>query len=612
MKRSFNFTILLLFVFQINLIAQPQDEQKMQWFAQAKLGIFIHWGIYSVNGISESWAFYNNYINHDHYMKQLNGFTAEEYKPQEWVNLIKESGAKYAVITSKHHDGVSLWNSKAEKAITTENNSAAGKDLLSPFVAALKKSGLKTGLYYSLPDWSHPYYDIFTREQKRYDVKKDSSKWNQFINYQQTQLKELNKYQPDLYWFDGDWEHSSAEWQTDRVRSLLKNSNPNIIINSRLDKHGDYETPEQGIPVVKPAGKYWELCYTMNDSWGYQPYDQHYKSSNMIIRTLVDCISMGGNLLLDIGPKADGTIAPEQVNILKDLGRWTNKHAEAIYGTEAGIRDGHFEGKTALSKNKDILYLYVDYKTKNGILLTGIKSKINKVEIVGNGTSVNIKKIKDTDYILNVNESDFDKDVTVIKVSLNEAIHLSEEKQQAISLETLFAATQQADVSNYNLSKISSDLNSGTNIFKNTNLLADGLGFKSGIKNFNPTVNEWVIKNAEVLYKTIQGVPDGHYTGNTTLSADKQTLYLFVKGQPTGPIAIKGLVNNISRIRIVGEGTMLGHTIYNKLYWSKIPGIVYIDIPKNKLDTQLTVIAVLLDGPIKLYREKVGAIESNL
>jgi len=379
-----------------------------------------------------------------------------------------------------------------------------------------------------------------------------------------------------------------------------------------LDKQGDYETPEQGIPVVKPAGKYWELCYTMNDSWGYQPYDQHYKSSNMIIRTLVDCISMGGNLLLDIGPKADGTIAPEQVNILKDLGRWTNKHAEAIYGTEAGIRDGHFEGKTALSKNKDILYLYVDYKTKNGILLTGIKSKINKVEIVGNGTSVNIKKIKDTDYILNVNESDFDKDVTVIKVSLNEAIHLSEEKQQAISLETLFAATQQADVSNYNLSKLSSDLNSGTNIFKNTNLLADGLGFKSGIKNFNPTVNEWVIKNAEVLYKTIQGVPDGHYTGNTTLSADKQTLYLFVKGQPTGPIAIKGLVNNISRIRIVGEGTMLGHTIYNKLYWSKIPGIVYIDIPKDKLDTQLTVIAVLLDGPIKLYREKVGAIESNL
>ncbi|RZL46654.1 MAG: alpha-L-fucosidase, partial [Pedobacter sp.] len=143
-------------------------------------------------------------------------------------------------------------------------------------------------------------------------------------------------------------------------------------------------------------------------------------------------------------------------------------------------------------------------------------------------------------------------------------------------------------------------------------LVADGLGFKSGVKNFNPTVNDWVIKNAEALYQTKAGIPAGHYSGNTVLSADNQTLYLFVEGQPTGPIAIKGLVNNISRIRIVGDGTMLSHEIYNKLYWSKIPGAVYIDIPKDKLDKQLTVIALLLDGPVKLYREKVGAIESNL
>ncbi|TCD26760.1 alpha-L-fucosidase [Pedobacter psychrodurus] len=613
--RYLKFFIILFSLFVGSKLSAQQaaPNQKMQWFADAKLGIFIHWGIYSVNGISESWSFFNNYINHDAYMKQLNGFTATKYQPQEWVNLIKESGAKYAVIATKHHDGVALWDSKAPLATTTLKNSAAKKDLITPFVAELKKSGLKTGLYFSLPDWSYPDYDGFTRDRKRYDYKQDAPRFTKFQNYFQGQLNDLSaKYNPDLLWFDGDWEHSGEEWQAKNILTNLRKVNQNIIINSRLNGHGDYDTPEQGVPVVKPGSPEWELCYTMNDSWGYQPYDNHYKSSNMIIRTLVDCISMGGNLLLDIGPKADGTIAPEQVKILKDLGRWTKKHGEAIYGTEAGLPDGHFVGKTALSKDKAVLYLYLDYKTKNGILLNGIKSKIKKVELIGNKTPINAVKLNETDYFLDVNESDFDNDVTVLKVFLNEPIQLSKEKQQTISLETLFAASQHLDLTNYILRKLSYDLNSGVNIFQNTNLTADGLEFKSGIKNVNPKVNNWVIKNAEALYKTTGGIPAGHYQGSTALSADKQTLYLFVEGTPTGPIAIKGLKNNISRIRIVGEGTMLPHEIYNKLYWSKIPGIVYIPVPKDKLDPELTVIAVLLDSPIDLYREKVGAIESNL
>ncbi|MFC4211349.1 alpha-L-fucosidase [Pedobacter lithocola] len=603
----------LILTQSINIFAQkaPTPNEKMQWFADAKLGIFIHWGIYSVNGISESWAFYNNYIDHDAYMKQLKGFNASKYNPQEWVNLIKESGAKYAVITTKHHDGISLWDTKAPKATTTLSNSASKKDLITPFIANLKNAGLKTGLYFSLPDWSYPDYDIFTRERKRYDFITEPKRWNNFVNYYQTQLKELStQYKPDLVWFDGDWEHTPKEWETDKVRSILKGDNLNIIINSRLDEHGDYETPEQGVPVVKPDSKYWELCYTMNDSWGYQPYDNHYKSSSMIIRTLVDCISMGGNLLLDIGPKADGTIATEQVKILKDLGRWTKKHSEAIYGTQAGIPASHFVGKTSLSKNNDVLYLYVDYKTTNGLLLSGIKSKINKVEIVGNKAPVKVVKLNETNYLLYANESDFDKDVTVLKVSLNESIILADDKLKSISMENLFSSKE--DLTNINLKKLATDLNNGINIFQNTNLTADGLGFKSGVTKNNENIKNWVVKNAEALYKTTAGIPAGHYQGKTVLSADKQTLYLFVEGKPTGPIAIKGLKNNISRIRVVGEGTMLSHEIYNKLYWSKIPGIVYIPIPEDKLDKQLTIIAVLLDSPIDLYREKVGAIESNL
>ncbi|WP_316756621.1 alpha-L-fucosidase [Pedobacter aquatilis] len=604
--------ILLLFGSKVNA-QQKADLNKMQWFADAKLGVFIHWGIYSVNGISESWAFYNNYINHENYMKQLSGFTATKYNPQDWVNLIKESGAKYAVITTKHHDGISLWNTKAPKATTTLNNSAAKKDLISPFVTELKKSGLKTGLYFSLPDWSYADYDVFTRERKRYDSKADLQRWNRYLNYYQSQLKELSlQYNPDLLWFDGDWEHTPEEWQSDKVHSLLKAKNPNIIINSRLDKHGDYDTPEQGVPVVKPNAKYWELCYTMNDSWGFQPYDKHYKSSNMIIRTLVDCISMGGNLLLDIGPKADGTIAQEQVKILKDLGRWTNKHSEAIYETQAGIADGHVNAKTALSKDKKQLYIYVDFKTTKGIVLKGIKSTIKKVEIIGSKAEVKSTKFNDTDYIFDVKENDFDNDVTVIKVSFNEEIQLSDKKENPLSLQAFFEITHAMDFTNLNFRTLAGDINNGVNIFNSTNLMADGVGFKSGIQNAKNSVNAWVVKNAEALYKTTSGIPFGHYTGNTALSADKQTLYLFVEGKPTGPIAIKGLKNNISRIRVVGEGTMLSHEIYNKLYWSKVPGIIYIDIPKDKLDRQLTVIAVLLDGPIDLYREKVGAIESNL
>ncbi|KIA91752.1 alpha-L-fucosidase [Pedobacter kyungheensis] len=597
-----------------NLSAQQAaSNQKMQWFADAKLGIFIHWGIYSVNGISESWSFFNNYINHDAYMKQLNGFNAAKYQPAEWVNLIKESGAKYAVITTKHHDGVALWDSKMPNATTTVKHSAAKKDLITPFVANLKKSGLKTGLYFSLPDWSYTDYDGFTRDRKRYDYKQDPTRFKKFQNYFQGQLNELsNQYNPDLVWFDGDWEHSGEEWQAKNILENLRKVNPNVIINSRLNGHGDYDTPEQGVPVVRPASPEWELCYTINDSWGYQPYDNHYKSPNMIIRTLVDCISMGGNLLLDIGPKADGTIASEQVNILKGLGRWTQKHAEAIYGTQAGIPQGHIDGKTTLSKNKDVLYLYLDYKTENGILLSGIKSKINKIEVVGNKAQPYIIKLNETDYLLNFKEADFDSDVTVVKVSLNGPIQLAEEKQETLSLANLYAAPKQRGLTNLNLSKLAMNLNAGINIFQNTSLPADGLDFNPGMKNADQKISNWIIKNAEALYKTGKGIPAGHYQGNTALSADKQTLYLFVEGKPTGPIAIKGLKNNISRIRVVGEGTMLNHEIYNKLYWSKIPGIVYIPIPEDKLDSELTVIAVLLDGPIDLYREKVGAIESNL
>lgn len=417
-----------------------QKDKRMEWFSQAKLGIFIHWGIYAVKGVSESWSFFNNYLPYDEYMNQAGGFTASKYDPKAWVDLIKESGAQYTVITTKHHDGVALWDTKVGD-LSTVKSTPAKRDLIAPFVKEVRKQGLHLGFYYSLLDWSHPDYPNKTRTEVRY--KDDPARWAKFNKFNFGQLAELNKtWKPDLYWFDGDWEQSAETWNSKGIVELLRSDNKNVIINSRIQGYGDYATPEQGVPVVRPEDKYWELCMTMNDSWGYQHTDSNYKSPYILLRTFVDCLSNGGNLLLDIGPKEDGTIPEEQVAILKEFGRWTKKHKEAVYDTRAGIPAEHFQGYTTLNKAGDILYLYLPYK-------------------------------------------------------------------------------------------------------------------------------------------------------------------------PNGVVEVKGLVNKVNRVWVVGNGAMLSYKVYNKNYWSDVPGNLYIDVPEQVQDSQITVLAVLLDGPVKLYRGVGRVIESN-
>jgi alpha-L-fucosidase len=238
-----------------------------------------------------------------------------------------------------------------------------------------------------LLDWSDDNYPNFTQKVKRYE--QDSVRWQRFRTFFQGQLKELaDQYNPDLWWFDGDWEQSAAAWESSKVRQTLLAKNQAVILNSRLQGYGDYATPEQGLPVSKPQAPYWELCMTMNDSWGYQHNDHNYKTPWQIIQLFADVISMGGNLLLDIGPKADGNIPTEQVHILEELGKWTQKHEEAIFGTEAGLPPGLFYGPSTLSKNRDILYLFVSGKPSGPVVLKGIKNSINRIRIVGNGTKL--------------------------------------------------------------------------------------------------------------------------------------------------------------------------------------------------------------------------------
>jgi alpha-L-fucosidase len=307
----------------------PYDTAKMSWFENAKLGIFIHWGIYAVNGIAESWSFYNNQISYADYMKQQEGFNAKNYDPKKWAALFKEAGARYAVLTTKHHDGVALWDTKLSDLSVVKKTPAA-RDLIGPYCDALRSEGLKVGLYFSHLDWSHPDYASVAKTGMEHmpdnqrnafsyplQVKEDPARWHRFINFHRGQLKELSlQYKPDLLWFDGDWERSPDQWKMWQVRDSLLKWNPSVILNARMLGYGDYLTPEQGVPVTRPNGA-WELCMTTNDSWGYQPLDRNFKSPRQIILTFAECISMGGNLLLDIGPKPDGTIEEAQVAILK-------------------------------------------------------------------------------------------------------------------------------------------------------------------------------------------------------------------------------------------------------------------------------------------------------
>lgn len=419
---------------------EEQKDKRMEWFADSKLGIFIHWGIYAVNGVSESWSFFNNYLPYDEYMKQCDGFTASRYNPKEWVDLIKESGAQYTVLTTKHHDGVALWDTKAGN-LSTVKSTPAKRDLLAPFVKEVRKQGLKLGFYYSLLDWSHADYPNKTRTEVRYKPQEDPTRWSRFVTFNFAQLSELNKtWHPDLYWFDGDWEQSAEAWNSKGIIDLLREDNPKVIVNSRIQGYGDYATPEQGVPVVRPKDKYWELCMTMNDSWGYQHTDTNYKSPFILLRTFVDCLSMGGNLLLDIGPKEDGTIPHEQIEILKEFGRWTKKHKEAIYETKAGIPTEHFQGYSTLNRTGDILYLYLPHKPNGPIEVKGLMNKVNRVWVVGNGAMLTYK-VYNKNYwnevpgnlYIDVPEQVQDAQITVIAVLLNEPVKLYRGEGQVIS-----------------------------------------------------------------------------------------------------------------------------------------------------------------------------------
>ena len=410
---------------------EPKEiKDKMQWFADAKLGIFIHAGIYAVDGVDESWSFHNKKISYADYMKQLRGFTLKKYDPAFWADLIQESGARYSVITTKHHDGVAMYDTKMN-GLSSVKATVAKRDMIKPFFEELRKRNIKCGAYYSLIDWSDINYPGFLKDSSRYNIADDYNRWNRFRNFFQGQIKEINTmFNPDLWWFDGDWEHSAEEWESQKVRNIILSHNPKSIINGRLQGYGDYETPEQNFPVTKPNFSWWELCMTTNDNWGFHN-DNNWKTPYEVISIFVDVVSNGGNLLLDMGPKEDGTIPAEQIHVLKELGAWNKKNGEAIFNTIAGLPQGHFYGPSTLSKDSSTVYLFLHGKVNGPIMIKGLKNKIEEITVVGNGTKLQSKIVGKISWspvpglvYIDVPASVADKYITVLKVKLDKPVSL--------------------------------------------------------------------------------------------------------------------------------------------------------------------------------------------
>jgi alpha-L-fucosidase len=374
----------------------------MTWFNNAKFGIFVHWGIYAVGQYAESWSFFNHgnpgqdpadSLPLEDYMAQRHAFLARRYDPAQWADLFAEAGARYSVLTTKHHDGMALWDTAEHYSVVRDT--PARRDLVGPFCEAMRAKGIHAGLYYSHLDWTHPDYPSVTKPGATVGdhvghrfcyppagTPDNPTRWENFLRFHRLQLRELcERYSPDLLWFDGDWERTADQWRFAELRDQLRSWRPGVILNSRMGEYGDYATPEQGIPMQAPAGA-WELCMTMNSSWA-KATEPSYKTTAELLRLLIECAGMGGNFLLNVSPLGDGTIFYEQARILREIGAWLRPHSEAIYDTVAGLPAGHFYGPSTLSADRKTLYLFQLDIPQGEIAVKGIRNPIRSATVLG-------------------------------------------------------------------------------------------------------------------------------------------------------------------------------------------------------------------------------------
>ncbi|MCX7819195.1 MAG: alpha-L-fucosidase [Kiritimatiellae bacterium] len=375
-----------------------QRDARMAWWREAKCGMFIHWGVYAVPagiyngqqiaGIGE-WIMLRAKIPVAEYRAFARQFNPVKYDPEAWVRLAKRAGMRYIVITSKHHDGFALFDS----AVTdwdVVDATPYGRDLLAPLAAAARRHGLKFGCYYSqAQDWTHPggaksgYPDGGGWDEAH---KGSFDRYLAEIAVPQTR-EVLTKFQPDILWWDTP--HLMTAERAAPLHALIA-LRPGLITNDRLGGgyEGDTETPEQYIPATGFKGRDWEVCMTMNDTWGYKSYDHNWKSTETLVRNLIDIVSKGGNYLLNVGPTAEGEIPAPSVERLEQVGAWMDQYGEAIYGTIASpfrnLRWGRCTRK--VKEGVTTLYLHVfDWPADGRLVIEDLPNEVIDARLVGGG-----------------------------------------------------------------------------------------------------------------------------------------------------------------------------------------------------------------------------------
>jgi alpha-L-fucosidase len=378
-------------------------EDRMDWWSNAKFGMFIHWGVYSVpagvykgqevHGIGE-WIMNHAKIPMAEYQKYASQFNPVKYDPEAWVKMAKDAGMKYIVITSKHHDGFALFDSKVTKWNVVDAT-PYGKDLLKPLAKACKKEGIKLGFYYSqAQDWNHPGG---AATGGHWDPAQNGSMDEYIDKIAVPQVKEiLSKYgEIAILWWD-----TPTDMNKERAEKFLPvlAKYPNLITNDRLGGgiKGDTETPEQYIPATGFSGRHWEVCMTMNDTWGYKTNDHNWKSTKDLILKLSDIVSKGGNFLLNVGPTSEGEIPQPSIDRLRQVGEWMKVNGDAIYGTSANPFPYLPWGRTTIKGQK--LFLHVFDWPKDGILKLPMRNKAVNAYLMTN-TQKNLGIVQDADFI---------------------------------------------------------------------------------------------------------------------------------------------------------------------------------------------------------------------
>jgi len=376
------------------------NKDKMQWFRDARFGMFIHWGIYAIPAQGE-WAMYRNNWDYDYYEQFAKRFNPVDFDPEYWAELAWNAGMRYVVFTTKHHDGFCMFDSKYTDFKIT--NTPYGRDITVELVKAFRTRGLKIGFYHSLVDWRHPHFipDPEHPDWKRgeHDFSNRDIKIHREYLYNSVRqlLTEYGKI--DLLFFDYTSKYkTSAEWDAEKLLELVYSLQPEIIVNDRLTYEKgeqilwDYCTPEVAVPnrPVEINGKVydWETCMTMNANWGYCATDKAFKSSQTILETLVKCASLNGNLLLNVGPDALGQIPAENVKIMRRLATWMQRGAESIHGTgQASFKTPY--GLTYTQNGKNI-YLHLFTPPMGDIILPKLNGKIKNITVLGDGSDVPI------------------------------------------------------------------------------------------------------------------------------------------------------------------------------------------------------------------------------